>query len=604
MLRERRQLDAFLASVSDAPFLALDTETSGLDPHRDQVLLVQFGTGSTQVLIDAAAATPDWIRAIFRPDRPVVMHNASFDLKMLWQRFGDEAALAQASVADTQTAEQLLRNGRRTDVVMQGYSLKALAERYAGMELDKTIRQGFYGIQSIADLSPTELHYARRDVEATWKVFAAQLPEVEREGLLRALALEGAAAPAYAQMELRGFPVDAKAWSGRLDQVHEAKRVHRKALDWEFREVVDRDLFGETTLNYDNDQDVLAALERLGVRVQSTRREVLISTGHPAAKTLAEYRESQRVVATYGEAFLAHVHAQTGRLHPRFRAIGAPTGRSACSEPNLQSIPSESGFRSCFRVPEGRRLVVADYAGAELRILAEYARDPVFLMALHEGQDLHAVVAARMFGVPVDRNHPLRARAKAINFGLAYGMGAGGLAEQLGVTVSEAEGLMEAHFRAFPSVRRHLEEASRRALRQGYAETLAGRKLWFTDARREGRDEASLIRIAKNMPIQGTNADIIKMALARIVRRTSEEGRDAFVVNMVHDEVVVECSEEDAEATAAIVREEMTSAASDLLTHTPVEVECFVARSWTKPDPVTAANAEGRQASAVVREAV
>ena len=583
VLRESSQLQTFLASVSDAPFLALDTETSGLDPHEDQVLLLQVGTGARQALVDASAVGPEAIRAIF-DDRLIVMHNAPFDLKMLMATYGDEAGLRSARVSDTQICEQLLRNGRRSDVVMQGYSLKALAERYAGMELDKSIRQGFYGIQSLSELSATELHYARRDVEATWKVFASQLPELERDGLTRAAGLEGAAAPAFAELELSGFPIDVDAWRARLGEAQDRSESTRKALDWEFREVADRDLFGSSTLNFDSDEEVLRALERLGVRIQSTRRDALLATGHPAAQAVAAYREQQKIVSTYGEAFIALAHERTGRLHPRFKAIGAYTGRSACSEPNLQNIPSDSSFRGCFRAPEGSVLVTADYAGAELRILAEMSGDPVFRRAFLDGVDLHAAVASRLFGREVDKESEpeLRARAKAINFGLAYGMGPSGLAGQLGLPEREAERLMQAHFRAFPRIRAFLEEAARQALRRGYGETLAGRKLWFTDMRREGRDEGSLTRIAKNMPIQGTNADMTKLALARLIRAYAGAGLEARLVNVVHDEIVVELPEDEAAAGADILKREMVAAGAALLKATPIEVEVTIARSWTK----------------------
>ncbi|MEM1026128.1 MAG: DNA polymerase [Myxococcota bacterium] len=583
VLRELGPLEAFLASVSDAPFLALDTETSGLDPHKDRVLLLQVGTATRQVLVDAAAVGPEAIRAIF-DDRLIVMHNASFDLKMLMATYGDAAGLRSARVGDSQTCEQLLRNGRRSDVVMQGYSLKALAERYAGMELDKSIRQGFYGIQSLSELSSTELHYALRDVEATWKVFASQLPELERDGLTRVAGIEGAAAPAFAELELTGFPVDVDAWGSRLAEARGRSESTRRALDWEFREVADRDLFGGSTLNFDSDEEVLEALGRLGIRVQSTRRDALMATGHPAAAAVAAHREQQKIVSTYGESFIALAHEVTGRLHPRFKAIGAQTGRSACSEPNLQNIPSDSSFRSCFRAAEGRVLVTADYAGAELRILAEMSEDPVFSRAFMDGLDLHAAVASRLFGRRVDKESEpeLRARAKAINFGLAYGMGAGGLAAQLGIPEREAEQLMQAHFRAFPRIRAFLEDAARQALRRGFGETMAGRKLWFTDMRRDGRDEGTLTRIAKNMPIQGTNADITKIALARLVRAFAREGLKARLVNMVHDEIVVELPEAEGEAGAEILRKEMIAAGAALLRKTPVEVDVMTSPSWTK----------------------
>jgi DNA polymerase-1 len=584
VVRDPSAVSRFLDEVALAPFLALDTETSGLDPHADKVLLIQFGTADRQLLIDAEAVGPAEIRAIFQPERIVVMHNATFDLKMLWSTYGDAAGLATARVADTQISEQLLRNGRKSDVVMQGYGLKALAERYAGMELDKTIRQGFYGIRSIAELSDTELYYAARDVEATWKVFAQQLPELERDGLLRVAALEGAAAPAFAQLEWRGFGIDPDAWKQRIEEAKAAVDRYRKELDWELRSVADRDLFGATTLNYDDDAEVLDALGKLGVAVGSVRRDALEAAGHPAATALAGYREHRKVVSTYGEAFLAHRHATTGRLHARFRALGASTGRTSCSDPNLQNIPSQSEFRSCFRAAEGRVLITADYSAAELRILAEMSEDPVFIEAFHRGEDLHSRVARRVFGVDVSKTErpELRERAKVISFGLVYGMSAGGLAHELDISEPDAEGLLEAYFRAFPRIRAFLRESAQTALRRGFAETLTGRRLWFTDMRRDGRDESALSRLAKNMPIQGTSADMSKLAMGRMVGRFFEAGVDAFLVNMVHDELVVEAAAADADRAAEIVRSSMVSAGRELLRSVPTEVEVRVGQAWSK----------------------
>ncbi|NJK89714.1 MAG: hypothetical protein HC923_10140 [Myxococcales bacterium] len=510
------------------------------------------------------------------------MHNATFDLKMLWATYGESSGVREASVADTQLLEQMLRNGRRTDVVMQGFGLKALAERYAGMELDKTIRQGFYGIRSLSELSATELYYAARDVEATWKVFAQQLPEVARDGLTRAAGVECAAANAFAELELKGFAIDREAWSQRIAQSKADLSEAKKALDYEFRTVADRDLFGATTLNYDDDQEVLSALKRLGVEVPSVQRRSLLGSGHPASLAVASYREHRKWVSTYGEGFLAHVHEVTGRVHARFKSIGASTGRTACSEPNLQNIPSESDFRGSFVAPPGRKLLTADYAGAELRILAEMSKDPVFLEAFGRGEDLHAKVAKRLFQREVSKtdNPELRERAKAINFGLAYGMSAAGLAAELDISERDARELLEAHFRAFPKIRSFLDEASQQALRRGFAETLTGRRMWFTDMRREGKDEASLVRIAKNMPIQGTNADMTKLAMSRFSREAARRGLDAFLVNMVHDELVVECDESQAEVVTEVLKRSMISAGAELLRSVPVEVDVSIGSSW------------------------
>ena len=159
------------------------------------------------------------------------MHNASFDLKMLFALYGKELELEKARIADTQAAERVLRNGRKSSVVMPGYALKTLAERYAGMELDKNIRQGFYGIQSVEELSDAELHYAERDVEATWKVFAEQLPMLERDGLMRAAAIEGACCMAFSQLEYMGAPIDKEAWQGLLNEARTNSAEARKSLE-------------------------------------------------------------------------------------------------------------------------------------------------------------------------------------------------------------------------------------------------------------------------------------------------------------------------------------------------------------------------------------
>ena len=584
IVRDAAGVAEFLARVSHAPFLAVDTETSGLDPHADRLLLIQVGTAEEQCLIDANAVDAAAIQPIFRPDRTVVLHNASFDLKMLWGHYGLELDLIHARIADTLQNEKLLLSGRKSSVVLQGFSLKQLADRYAGMELDKSIRQGFYGIQSIEDLSEAELYYALRDVEATWKVLAKQLPQLSREGLMRVAGIEGAACLGFAMLEYQGAPLDSDAWKSHIEAAKAGSAAARKALDDEFGPVADRDLFGGTTINYDNDEEVIEALAKLGVHVPGVRREVLQATGHSAAIRVAEYREHQRIVSTYGDTFLAHVHAQTKRLHPSFRAIGATTGRASCSEPNLQSIPAGSEFRSCFRAPAGRKLITADYAGAELRILAQVSGDPVFLHTLLDGGDLHSMVASRLFGVAVSKqeNPHLRARAKAVNFGLAYGMGPPALADQLGIGEHEAADLLERYFAAFPKIRRYLEDAAQTALRNGFSRTLGGRTFWFVDMRNENRPPHAMARVAKNMPIQGTNADIVKLAMARITVALAEQGLDAFLVNMVHDEILVESASDDAEAARDVVVKEMMSAGAEFVRRVPMTVDAQIGDTWLK----------------------
>ena len=585
LLRTADAVRSFLETVSDAPFLALDTETTGLDPHADRLLLLQIGTATAQALVDAQAAGPDVVRVILEATeakgRVVVLHHAKFDLKML-ASFAPEADLSRLPVMDTMLSEQALLNGRKAHLLGAGFGLAALAERYAGMGLDKTVREGFVAAPNVDALGEVELRYAARDVEATYKVFAAQVPLLADEGLTRIAAIEGAASWAFAAMEHAGMPVDAVAWGSIVDQADREKALARKVLDVEFKEVIGFDLFGYGNLNYDSDQEVIDALGRLGVKLDSTRREVLESTGHPAAIALVGYREHQKIISTYGRRFLEHIHPRTGRIHSSFKPIGAITGRASSSEPNLQNIPASSRFRSCFKAPPGKKIIAADYSGAELRILAEMSSDPVFMRTFIEGGDLHAIVASRIFDTPVSKTErpELRARAKAINFGLAYGMGAGGLAAQIGVATAEAEQLLEAYFRAFPAIRGYLDRTAHEALRKGFCTTLAGRKHWFADLVSSGADEGARVRVAKNMPIQGTNADMIKLAMARIARALAEEKLDGRLINMIHDELVIEAGEGDVERVTAIVKREMISAGAAFVRRIPVEVDVHVGDVW------------------------
>jgi len=584
ILRTREEVSAFMATISEAEFVALDTETTGLDPATCEVLLIQIGTASRVGLIDAQAVGPVIAADILVPERPVVMHHAKFDLKMLASWGADPAVLAGTEIVDTMLTEQLLRNGRRTELSDGRLGLATLAERYAGMTLDKSVRQGFMVANSIADLGEAELRYAERDVVATWKVFASQLPMLSKFGLLRAVAIEGRAAWAFAQMEAYGFPIDQDRWRAILAEAVEAKAAAKTKLDGLFESVLERDLFGFQHLNYENDEDVLTKLRALGLDLENTRGATLKDTGHPAAIAVVEYREHAKIVSTYGESFLEHVHPTTGRLHADFRQIGASTGRASCSAPNLQNIPKGSQFRECFRAPEGRCMVTADYAGAELRILAEVSGDPVFLRTFNEGGDLHAIVASRMFGRPVSKEETpeLRDRAKAINFGLVYGMGAGGLARQISVGLEEATALLDRYFETYPAIRGYLQRSSGAAIDRGWAETLGGRRFWLTDMNRRGEDRGSIERVARNMPIQGTNADMTKVAMAKASLAMAEKGLDAKIVNMVHDEIVVEASYVDAEAVRDTLVAEMRSAGASFLGRVPMEVDASIDYAWSK----------------------
>lgn len=410
------------------------------------------------------------------------------------------------------------------------------------------------------------------------------LERVGERGQRKIARLENLVLRPFAALEDRGLPIDAAGWRALVDEEKVKARVAREEVLALAGPHVPRDLFGVPEVNLDAEQEVKVLLERvLGAKVADVQRSSLQAIDHPIARALLLYRESQKIVSTYGDAFLARIDRRTGRIHATFVPLGASTGRVASRDPNLQNLPSDQRFHRCLRAPPGRVLVTADYATCELRIVAELSRDPVFLKAFEAGEDLHSTVASRMFGKPVSKteNPELRQRAKAINFGLVYGMGAPALAMSLGVPVDEGERLLQQYFKTFPRIKDHLEGAVETALRQGYAETVLGRRLVFDKETLDGPNaRGELSRIAKNMPIQGTSADMTKLAMVRVHERLIEEHPGAGLVNTIHDELVVECDEGVGDAVAAAVRAEMEEAHRTLLKTVPPLVEVHVGPHW------------------------
>lgn len=414
--------------------------------------------------------------------------------------------------------------------------------------------------------------------QALARVLACQSTALRELGMSRVSKIEAGAVPCIAEMEHAGMPCDRQRLEALLAQARREHADVAKLLRQALTSDDERNLLGEGQLNLDSDRELKAALGRRGHDVANVRAATLRSLPPHLAEPLGRYRKVQKLLSTYGDSLLQHIQPD-GRVHPVFEQIGASTGRMSCHSPNLQGMLKDHGFRACFHASAGQRLVVADYATCELRILAEMSGDDVFLRAFAAGEDLHAVVASTMFGQRVTKEDApvLRQRAKAINFGLIYGMGPALLAKQIGCSASEAQGLLRRYFATFPKIRGFLEDTSRRAMHDGYAVTLTGRRLFLTGI----EDRAQAERIARNMPIQGTSADMTKLALTGL-RSALRAMRGAQVVNAVHDEIVIECEESQAEAVSAIARREMLAAARALLPRTPMQVDVAVGEAWDK----------------------
>jgi DNA polymerase I-like protein with 3'-5' exonuclease and polymerase domains len=415
----------------------------------------------------------------------------------------------------------------------------------------------------------------------TYGILTKQMGDLKKQRLTWTSKIEAACVGAVASMEYQGMSCDGDLWSKLNAEATAERNTLADALQRDFAASGSGDLFGRSHLNLDSDAELKSALHALNLRVPNVKRATLAQLPEPWGKRLSRYREVSKLVSTYGEGFARWI-TPDHRIRPNFSQIGASTGRMACDSPNLQAVVKGSSFRDCFHAPAGRTFIIADYATCELRILAQMSRDPVFCAAFARGDDLHATVASSMFNEKVTKTQhaDLRQRAKAINFGLVYGMGAAALGRQLGVDTAKAKKLLERYFQTFPRIRTYLEATAEDALKKGYAQTLTGRRLYLEIDER-GHSRAQAQRVAKNMPIQGTSADITKHALGQLYIALADFP-DTFLVNAVHDEIVVECPEDLAQKVRDLTVETMVNAAQSIVRDVPMAVDAQISRVWDK----------------------
>ena len=384
------------------------------------------------------------------------------------------------------------------------------------------------------------------------------------------------------EMELCGFSADVnglKALSSELD-------TRIKSLESEIYSLVGYEF------NLNSPKQLGAALfEKLGLPAKkktksgySTGAEVLegLKNEHPAVSLLLNYRQLAKLKSTYADG-LQDCIAEDGRIHSTFNQTEARTGRISSLEPNLQNIPVRTAegrrLREYFNAPAGRVLCDADYSQIELRVLASMSGDTNMINAFGSGTDIHTVTASQVFGLPQDMITPeLRSRAKAVNFGIVYGIGAFSLSKDIGVTRAEADRYIKSYLAAYPDVAAYMEKAIEDAKKNGFVTTLYGRRRYIPElSNSNGNMRAFGERVARNAPIQGTAADIIKIAMIKVSRSLKDEFPTARLILQVHDELIVECDEKDAEDICTLLEREMENAA-DLAVR--LTAEAHFGKTW------------------------
>ncbi|PIR43353.1 hypothetical protein COV24_03240 [candidate division WWE3 bacterium CG10_big_fil_rev_8_21_14_0_10_32_10] len=591
-VKTQEGIEEIYEKLKNEKIIAIDTEGTGLDPYTSTLTLFQIGSRNYSYVIESKYIK-DWtlIKKLCEDENKLkILQNAKFDYKFVKVALNIEIK----NIYDTMIAEALLRCGLPRNENLTG--LAFLTKRYLGGELEKEVRKSFFNYHG--SMNAEQVKYAALDIIVLFSIFDKQYPLLQKQDLVKVAKLEFKVVPVVGDMELRGFYIDAQEWRDHIHKVEIERKRIAKELQKEIRpyfEIKSLDLFGNQAevINLNSQIQLMELFnDKLGLSVPSTGVAVLQTVDHPIAKLMLEYRGYEKLISAFGETLLNKVNPVTHRLHPDYMQMGTTTGRFACASPNLQQIPSRGEgalFRTFFKAPKGRKLITCDYSQQEMRVLADVSGDPTLLDAYKTGKDLHSLTAAQMYGLEYtddfkEKHGDLRQAAKTINFGLVYGRGPSSLAVQLGVSVDEAKNLVKKYFEKMPQIGNWLDNAAKGGAEKGYAETLLGRKRYFTKADPADpnytRELSSIERASKNMPIQGTSADMTKLAMIHIAEKYKKEGLDAGIIHTLHDEIVSEASDKDAERAYEIQHEEMVSAGSTFLKKCPIEAEGGISQQW------------------------
>lgn len=595
IVQDEAALKALAAELKAAPVIAFDTETTSTDPLLGQLvgisLSVREGEGyyipvghteGKQLSLSTVKAA---LQRLFADEaKPKVAHNAKFDLAVL-----HEAGLPIRGLTfDTMLGAFLIEPGGHI-------GLKKLAASQLSLtmtEISELIGTGKKQISmdqvAIEDAAP----YAAADADVTLRLMKLQEPQLNELGLRKLLdTIDMPLVPVLLDMELAGVKIDAAflgEMSTRLD-----KRL--KEIEAQVYELVGQPFNLNSPAQLGDVLFTQLQLTAPGERKTSTGKvsvaaDVLESMKglHPVIDLILEQRQLSKLKGTYLDALPKLINPKTGRVHTSFNQTGAVSGRIASQDPNLQNIPirSELGreVRRAFIVEPGNVLIAADYSQVELRIAAHIAQDPGLRAAFAAGQDIHRATAAKVLNLPLDQvTSDQRSFAKRVNFGLLYGMGTQSLAQQAGISMKEAQAFVDAYFAGFPSIRQYITDTKRRAKDEGYVETLLGRRRYFPILRTETRDARTNVmqraaeREAINHPIQGTAADIIKIAMINIHRELAARKLKARLILQVHDELILEAPQAEAGEVEQLLTELMEGAYQ---LDPPLKVEVGVGQNW------------------------
>ena len=605
-------LQPVIEYCKDKEVLAIDTETTGLSHINDDMIMLQIGDENVQFVIDTRYIDISSLRGILEDASIVkILHNVKFDYKFLMKH-----NIRLNNVWDTMLTSQVIHCGK--DIK---HKLPNVLKRELNVTMNKSVRSNFINRDS-KEFTESEITYGAKDVEYLIQLYDIQKVQAAKLDLMQTVTLENEVALAFADIESNGMGLNIDSWNILTEKAKHEVITMESTLDTfienndSLNNFVDSYVQGDffipveeirkINVKWSSPIQMLNVFRTYGLDIENVNSKNLhIYSKDPFVQTYIRYKEQAKLATSYGDKFLNNVDID-GRVRTKFRQI-LNTGRVASMKPNMQQIPASNDYRNCFISGYDDWIFVSgDYSSQELCIIATGSKDPVWLKALEDGEDLHSVCADLVYGkewqnaAEVDcaymqskakcncpKHKKLRTNVKSINFGLAYGMGPHKLADTLLISMKEAERLIQKYFTAFPAIKNFLTSLGNYGKVNGYIKTYAPyrRIRWFDEWKGINTDKTAMGKIERasmNTPIQGSGADMCKSALIMVRDHIYENDLPVKIVMTVHDQIDTIVHKDYADAWCTKLREIMEESTLDIIPSGLLKAETETSTVWKK----------------------
>jgi DNA polymerase-1 len=596
--------------------LFTDIESTGLDWLTDEILLFQVKHGENIYVIDVRQTGYEALKRFLNwtSTQTFVFHNAKFDLKFLYHRTG----VLKENIYDTMITEVVLNSG----IGKKYYSLEELAEKYAGVFMNKETRLQFVNYPKDKPFTEAMLQYSALDVKVLEDIYVGQMEQVIKTYQEAVVTLENDLIPIVSKMEMDGIRLNVEKWleveanaiarreelNKRLKdlivsflmtlEVKNAFELARKAaipvgtkkmtkyLE-DITSPVDAKGWFYEKFNTASANQMKSLLNLMQIKVKNTNEKTLEDfKGYPIIDLLLQIREVNKQISSYGSNILSHIHPKTGKIHTEYLTVGTQTGRFSSNKPNMQQVPNHGGYRECFIPDEGFLFADADYSQQEYRFAGAVSKDPAIIKAYQEGSDMHTATAQKQFG-KTEVTKDERGLGKTINFAVLYGSTEFGLKKNLQIPMDEAKEILNKFWSGYPKLSKFMEFAGKKILELGFSTTPLGRRRYnepkptFMNSYEFERWQSKVLREGRNHIIQGGGADTIKLAIVEIFRRNPFG--DLFRLCLqVHDQLVAQVHESIAEEGLKFMVEVMEEVEQRFLGSIPAKADGELKAQWSK----------------------